>query len=627
MALRWLVAIGNLFQFSNSGKQFFEYVRDLLPEYGPIFTLQMEGSRTEIIVSSAIWPTRPSSRRAWCLPGSRSSETPTQTIFSCDKFMVTSAVYGPVWRMLRRNMVQNMLSPSRMREFQVVRAMAMDKLIETIRTEAKSNDGVVWVLKNARFASFSIVLAISFGVEMTDDTAVWKRRKKKKYIFQKKAMDSKEALQILMLPWLAHGHISPFLELAKKLTKKNFIIYFCSTPINLAYVKKRLGKEYSPSIQLVELHLPSSPDLPPHLHTTNGLPPHLMPILVDAFNQSANSDFPNILKTLNPSLLIYDLHHPWAPALASSYNIPAVEYLISGACMASFYNHFFKNPGSEYPFSEIYLTDFERIRFSQLYEEAVFECMRQSSEIVLVKSFREIEGKYIDHANASMDKRLVPVGPLLQEVTAEEVLGGEGADFMRWLDAKDPSSTVFVSFGSEYFLSKTEMEEIANGLELSGVNFIWTVRFPKGDKRNAREELPEGFQRRVVGRGLIIEGWAPQFKLLGHPSVGGFVSHCGWSSVMEGMNLGVPVIAMPMQFDQPVNARLVAAMGVGVVVERDNDGRFRGEEVAELIRKVVVEKDGENVRRKAKDLSEVMRKKGDEEIDELAREFVRLCKE
>ncbi|KAF5202893.1 Cytochrome p450 [Thalictrum thalictroides] len=101
---------------------------------------------------------------------SRPAETPTRTIFSCDKFTVNSAVYGPVWRSLRRNMVQGMLSTRRLKDFRNVRESAMDKLVDRIRVEAKANNGAVWVLKNARFAVFCILLSMCFGVEMDEKT-------------------------------------------------------------------------------------------------------------------------------------------------------------------------------------------------------------------------------------------------------------------------------------------------------------------------------------------------------------------------------------------------------------------------------------------------------------------------
>ncbi|KAL3649950.1 hypothetical protein CASFOL_006353 [Castilleja foliolosa] len=158
--------VGNLFQVANSGKPFFQYVRELIPIYGPILTLKM-GTRTMVIISGADL-----AREALIEKGqvfaSRPRENPTRTIFSCNKFTVNAALYGPIWRSLRRNMVQNMLSAARLREFRHVRDSAMDKLVERLRSEAAANDGAVWVLRNGRFAVFCILLGMCFGVEMDE---------------------------------------------------------------------------------------------------------------------------------------------------------------------------------------------------------------------------------------------------------------------------------------------------------------------------------------------------------------------------------------------------------------------------------------------------------------------------
>lgn len=160
--------VGNLFQVAGSGKPFFQYVRELVPKYGPIFTLKM-GSRTMIILCRAdlvhealiekgvIFATRP-------------AENPTRTIFSSNKFTVNASSYGPVWRSLRRNIVQNGLSAAKLRTFRHVRETAMDKLVERLKSEAEANGGAVWVLKNTRFAMFCILLSMCFGVEMDEKT-------------------------------------------------------------------------------------------------------------------------------------------------------------------------------------------------------------------------------------------------------------------------------------------------------------------------------------------------------------------------------------------------------------------------------------------------------------------------
>ncbi|KAF9676582.1 hypothetical protein SADUNF_Sadunf08G0017200 [Salix dunnii] len=160
--------VGNLFQVAQSGKPFFEYVDDLHSKYGSILTLKM-GTRTLIIISDAkLAHEALIERGAWF--ASRPKENPTRNIFSCNKFSVNAAVYGSVWRSLRRNMVQNMLSSSRIKEFRGVRDSAMDTLIDRLRTEAEANSGAVWVIANVRFAVFCILLAMCFGIEMDDET-------------------------------------------------------------------------------------------------------------------------------------------------------------------------------------------------------------------------------------------------------------------------------------------------------------------------------------------------------------------------------------------------------------------------------------------------------------------------
>lgn len=441
-------------------------------------------------------------------------------------------------------------------------------------------------------------------------------------------------MKILMQPWLAYGHISPFLELAKKLSDRNFYIYFCSTPINLNSIRKKLNHKYLLSIQLVELHLPSLPDLPPHHHTTNGLPTHLMTTLKTAFDAAA-SDFSEILRTLTPDLVIYDQNQPWAPALASSHNIPAIQFLTFGAAVVCSGLHMIKNPGEAYPYQEIHWRNFKRNSMGrgasklpsrdEITKEVnrFVESLERSCDIVLIKSFREIEGKHIDYFLTLSGKKMVPVGPLVEDPTSCE--DENGVNIIRWLDKKDKSSTVFVSFGSECFLTKEEIEEMAYGLELSEVNFIWVVRFPDGEKVSVDKALPEGFLDRVEERGKIVEGWAPQVEILSHSSIGGFVSHCGWNSAIESMKLGVPIVAVPVQLDQPVNARLIEEVGVGVEVRRDEStGGLQREEIAQVIRKVVLEKDGEGLRTKAREFSDIIRLKKDEEIDGVVDELVRL---
>nr|GEX31828.1 beta-D-glucosyl crocetin beta-1,6-glucosyltransferase-like [Tanacetum cinerariifolium] len=405
-------------------------------------------------------------------------------------------------------------------------------------------------------------------------------------------MDSRNestSYSVVMLPWLAHGHISPYLELAKRLAARNFHIYFCSTSINLDYIKKNLTQKYSQSIKLIELDLSSSADLHPHHHTTNGLPPHLIGTLRDAYQKSTPS-FTTIVGNLRTHLLIYDFNAWWAADVASSFNIPCVLFLVFSAVFSSVVFHFSTKPSSQqYPFPEISLKDHERRRMIQTFGMVPFEdpkataqhfeSIKRSCGIILIRSVSELEGKYIHYMSQISDNKVLPVGPL----TPKEDNHDEHTHIFHWLDLKKESSVIYLCFGSEYYLSDNEIQDIACGLELSNESFIWVIRFPEGTKTSLVQLLPSGF----LERGMVIEKWAPQAQILSHASIGGFVSHCGTSSVLESIRYGIPIIAMPMQYDQPYNARLMEATGVGVDVGRDADGRLNREEFAIVVRNMV----------------------------------------
>jgi len=84
----------------------------------------------------------------------------------------------------------------------------------------------------------------------------------------------------------------------------------------------------------------------------------------------------------------------------------------------------------------------------------------------------------------------------------------------------------------------------------------------------------------------VVE-WCDQQRVLAHPSVGCFVTHCGWNSTLEAVACGVPMVAVPSWSDQPVNAWLVEEWEVGVRAERDGEGTLTGEELARCVELVM----------------------------------------
>ncbi|GJV47868.1 hypothetical protein Tco_1438080 [Tanacetum coccineum] len=210
---------------------------------------------------------------------------------------------------------------------------------------------------------------------------------------------------VLMFPWLGHGHVSPFLQLAKKLNQTNrFNTYLCSTPANLDSIRQVAQHE---SISLIELNLTPLPGLPAELHTTNGLPSHHMATLKRAFD-NASPKFEKILLNLKPNLLIYDMIQPWAAVAAKAVGIPSVLFITTSGTMASNMFHLYKKKGSAFPYKSIYYRAYEYWNVKEVLEseangrkdkDRVIEGVENSSSIDLAKSFKEIESKYTEPVN------------------------------------------------------------------------------------------------------------------------------------------------------------------------------------------------------------------------------------
>ncbi|KAL0367679.1 UNVERIFIED_CONTAM: UDP-glucosyltransferase 29 [Sesamum radiatum] len=419
--------------------------------------------------------------------------------------------------------------------------------------------------------------------------------------------------RILMFPWLAHGHIFPYLELSKRLLiRKNFHIYLCSTPINFTSINTFIhDNNLSESVEVVQLHLQPSHGLPPHYHTTKNLPADLLLTLHKAF-QAAKSSFSDIIATLKPDLVIFDLFQPWAARLASAQGIPAVNFTPIGAATRSYtYHHcLLRHPSADFPFPELCLGD-DRVKkgldgFFQFLYYNVFE---EDEDVVLV------------NYRLSTDIAL-----LKTNVNKDDEEEEKYSDIMEWLSKKNQHSTVYISFGSEYFLSKQEIEEIAKGLELCDANFIWVIRFPLGEKEISVEDaLPKGFLERVKERGIVVTGWAPQTRILAHQSTASFVSHCGWSSLNESVYFGVPVIGMPVKQNMFIDCKMLVEAGACVEIVRDENGVYKGEEIAKAIKKVLVESSGEGLRQRAQELSERIKMEEGQELNEVAENLWQLC--
>ncbi|KAM0951394.1 putative UDP-glucuronosyl/UDP-glucosyltransferase [Dioscorea sansibarensis] len=205
------------------------------------------------------------------------------------------------------------------------------------------------------------------------------------------------------------------------------------------------------------------------------------------------------------------------------------------------------------------------------------------ADMIICNSFHEIEAPTFNFM-----PKVLPIGPLLSGRRTGKAVGNfwpEDSSCVSWLDKQNLSSTIYVAFGSFTVFDKLQFRELALGLELTGRPFLWVVRQDLTDQTcNA---YPEGFRERVGSRGMIV-GWSPQQRVLAHPSIACFVSHCGWNSTMEGLTNGVPFLCWPYFTDQFMNRTYICDVWKnGLEVNRGEDGIVSREEISGKIEKLL----------------------------------------
>lgn len=187
---------------------------------------------------------------------------------------------------------------------------------------------------------------------------------------------------------------------------------------------------------------------------------------------------------------------------------------------------------------------------------------------LIFNTFTDIDGPILEHFR-SICSNIYAVGPLHAHLKARVVseqprtsnsIWKEDWSCMEWLEKQPKRSVLYVSIGSLAVISENQFMELWFGLVKSGVRFLWVQRpgsiiRPSGlDSQNSKAsvELSQGTEE----RGCIVS-WAPQEKVLAHPSVAGFLTHSGWNSTLESIVEGVPMICWPYFVDQQINSRYV----------------------------------------------------------------------
>ncbi|CAN6247967.1 unnamed protein product [Urochloa humidicola] len=437
--------------------------------------------------------------------------------------------------------------------------------------------------------------------------------------------ESSGVVHVVMFPWLAFGHISPFAQLARKLVSGEAAggvrVTFITAAGAVPRVKAMLASAAG-AVKVLPLTLPHVPGLPAGAATTADLSAdgaELLKLAIDGTLPEVRA----LLAELRPDAVLIDFATPWVCDLAAPLGARVLYFSVFSAVSFAYLAVPARLADGERP-SDLTARDLRvapagfpaassiaavpahlAADLTYLYTsfhgmptvcDRVLDGVRGSAGFVM-KTCHEMEGPYIDYISAQYGKPVLLAGPVVPELPEGEL----EERWASWLSSFPDGAVVFASFGSETFLTAAAATELLLGLEATGRPFLVVLNFPKGTDAAAEvaARVPPGFEERVKGRGLMHTGWVQQQHILRHRSVGCFVNHAGFSSVVEGLVAGCRLVLLPLKTDQYFNAALFAReLRVGVEVARQDDegGWFGREDVRNAVAAAVAAGDDGDAR-------------------------------
>jgi len=238
----------------------------------------------------------------------------------------------------------------------------------------------------------------------------------------------------------------------------------------------------------------------------------------------------------------------------------------------------------------------------EFFIEAANQFHRASA--IVFNTYNELESDVLN-ALYSMFSSLYTIGPLpsLLNQTPHNYLASLGSNLwkedtkcLEWLESKEPESVVYVNFGSITVMTPDQLLEFAWGLANSKKYFLWIIR--PDLVIGGSIILSSEFENEISNRGLIAS-WCQQEQVLNHPSIGGFLTHCGWNSTIESICAGVPMLCWPFFADQPTNCRFICnEWEIGIEINTN----VKRDEVAKLINEMLFGEKGKKMRQKVMEL-------------------------
>ncbi|KAL3631063.1 hypothetical protein CASFOL_024047 [Castilleja foliolosa] len=438
----------------------------------------------------------------------------------------------------------------------------------------------------------------------------------------------------ILIPYPSQGHINPLLQFAKRLASKGIKATIATTHYTLKSIHAA-GVSVQPiSDGFDHGGFAQACDVQSFLDSFRENGSKTLSQLIAKYE---NTEFP-------VSCVIYDSFLPWALDVAGDHGVLGAAFFTNSVVVCAIFSYIHVGelrlpadvedkplvlPGLP-PLGARDLPGF--IRAPESYPAYLAMKLSQFSNLekadyVFGNSFQELEGQEAKSVAKSWPAKLI--GPMVPSSYLDGRIEGDkgyGASLWKplsdqctaWLEAKPHKSVIYISFGSMVSLTSKQIEEIAWALVATNSYFLWVVR------ETEREKLPVGFSEVIKDKGLIVS-WCNQLEMLAHPAVGCFVTHCGWNSTLEGLSLGVPMVAMPQWTDQMTDAKFIEEWGVGVRAKEDEFGVAGRDEVLFCLNEVMGGEKSEEIKKNVRKWSELAKSACDEggSSDKAIDEFVK----
>ncbi|KAJ9164239.1 hypothetical protein P3X46_023841 [Hevea brasiliensis] len=409
---------------------------------------------------------------------------------------------------------------------------------------------------------------------------------------------------VILYPSSGRGHVVPMVELGKLISKHHPSI----------------------SITIIILTLPNeTTSTNSYIATVSAAAPSInfIHIVASSFEiaQLNNRNLHQAILTLSSSsnvkALVIDYFCNFAVQVSSCLNIPTYYFCAASAsalCHLLYCPTIHKNiaeslkdldilvdaPGTpSIPSKDLPLVMLDRSHRVYQYFINTANQMAKSSGII-VNTFESLGPravKAILEGKCTPDESFLPpiycIGPIVSTSESKEE-----HECLIWLDSQPSRSVVFLCFGSMGVFSATQLKEMAIGLEKVGLGSCgWCAIHQQIIKPEAfYMQKNEAWKRKT---GFVVKLWAPQVAILNHGSVGLFVTHCGWNSILESVCAGVPMLAWPLYAEQKMNRTfLVEGMKMGLKVSESEDGIVSAAELEQRLTEMMKSEKGKEIERR-----------------------------